>query len=72
MFIKQYELDGDSKFVGEDGSRSHAIRHEFQSWKKSRCELRSVLNTKQRYNFGTQKFMNRKTMCKTLGVFNRS
>jgi hypothetical protein len=31
MFIKQYELDGDSKFVGEDGSRSHAIRHEFQS-----------------------------------------
>ncbi len=31
MFIKQYELDGDSKFVEEDGSKSHATKHEFQS-----------------------------------------
>jgi hypothetical protein len=59
-------------FAKANGSRSHASKHEFQSWIKLGCRPISVWNTKHGYSFGTQKFANKRTTCKTLGVFNRS
>ncbi len=58
-FIKQYESNGDLKFVKVDGSRSHAPKHEFKYGRKLGCRPRNVWNTEQGYNFGTKKFVNR-------------
>jgi hypothetical protein len=43
------------------GSKSHALEHEFKSWKKIGCRPQNVWNTKHGYNFGTNKYVDRRT-----------
>jgi hypothetical protein len=58
--VKDYESDGDLKFAKANELRSQVSKQEFQSWKNLGCKPRNVQNTEQGYNFGTQKFVNKR------------
>lgn len=58
--VKEYESDGNLKFAKTNELKSQVSKQEFQSWKKLGCKPRNVQNTKQGYNFGTQKFANKR------------
>jgi hypothetical protein len=68
-FSQRYESDGDSKFIGSNGSKNQVIKQEFWFGKKLGYKLRGVWNVEQGYSFETQKFANKRMTCKTSNVF---